>query len=68
MLGKKFGKKFLLVPGKVLGQGEIEESVNVIALEFSETAKKKIGEKGKAIGLLEALEQKIKASDIVIVK
>lgn len=60
-------KKFLLVPGKVLGFGQLDKAVNVIALEFSENAKKKIAEKGKALSIEEAMKQDIKASEVSIV-
>ena len=62
----KIGKKFLLVPGKVLGTGKLDKAVNVIALEFSESARKKISEKGKAVSIQEALNEKIDAKDVAI--
>ena len=40
-----FDKKTLIVPGKILGFGEITKHVTVIALEYSADAKKKISEK-----------------------
>ena len=64
----KTEKKFMLVPGKVLGTGQMEKSLNVIALEFSDSAKKKISEKGRAITIVEALNEKIDAKDVVIVR
>tara|TARA_Y100000310_G_C20105017_1_gene544534 strand:+ start:25 stop:384 length:360 start_codon:yes stop_codon:yes gene_type:complete len=63
----KSGKEFLLVPGKVLGFGQLEKPVKVIALEFSESAAKKIGEKGKAMTIKEALEAKVTPDSVSIV-
>ncbi len=63
----KSDKKYLLVPGKVLGFGNVEKALNVVALEYSESAKAKILEKGKAMSIAEALEAKIKPSDVVII-
>ncbi len=65
--GVKTEKKFVLVPGKVLGTGQMEKGINVIALEFSDSAKKKISEKGKALTIVEALNEKIDAKDVAIV-
>ena len=66
-LSNKLGKKFLFVPGKVLGFGSVEKPMNVIALQFSEAAAKKIAEKGKAITVAEALNQKVNPKEIAIV-
>jgi large subunit ribosomal protein L18e len=63
----KTDKKFILVPGKVLGTGQMEKGLNVIALEFSESAKKKISDKGKTLTLVEAVNEKIEAKDVVII-
>ena len=63
----KTEKKFLLVPGKVLGTGQMEKDLNVIALEFSDSAKKKISKKGQALTIIEALNEKIDAKEIAIV-
>ena len=38
--------EWVLVPGKVLGTGMITKSVNVAALAFSDSAKRKIEEAG----------------------
>ena len=68
-LAKIFKGKNLVVPGKVLGQGQIGEKANVIAFEFSETAKEKIKKAGgKAIQIEEAIEQKIAPKTMIIVK
>ncbi|AJF60373.1 MAG: 50S ribosomal protein L18e [Candidatus Diapherotrites archaeon] len=68
LLGKKFGEKKLVVPGKVLGTGKLSAALDVYALEFSESAKSKIIEiKGKAKSLKELLDGKVNAKDLVIV-
>lgn len=68
-LSEKFGKKTLLVAGKVLAGGNMTKAVSVAAMEYSELGKQKIKTmKGNAWTLNELLESKIKPSDIVIVK
>jgi len=66
-LSEKFKGKTLIVPGKVLGKGEITKTFNVAALEFSDKAKEKIKEKkGKTFNLEEAV--KINPTELIIVK
>lgn len=43
-----------LVPGKVLSLGQVSSKVSVAALQFSETARKKIG---KAMSIAELLKE-----------
>jgi large subunit ribosomal protein L18e len=43
----------VVVPGKVLGSGEIDHPVTVAAFNFSERARAKIMENGRAIDILE---------------
>ena len=50
----------ILVPGKVLANGELEHKVTIAALNASEKAIKKINEKGKFISLKEATKEKAK--------
>jgi large subunit ribosomal protein L18e len=64
---KKLGKRFLVVPGKVLALGELSTPVNVVALEFSEAAEKKINDKGRALTIAGALKEKINPKDTAIV-
>jgi len=62
-LAAKNKGKLLVVPGKVLGTGELENSAEVAAFSFSDSAKKKIEKvKGKVISLQELIESKAKAS------
>lgn len=67
-LAKVLDKKILVVPGKVLGFGELSRPVQVVALEYAPDAKKKILEKGTAMTIREALGKKIKPREMAIVK
>ncbi|MFH1224762.1 MAG: 50S ribosomal protein L18e [Candidatus Diapherotrites archaeon] len=68
-LSKKAAGKFMVVPGKVLGTGDAAEGMRVAALEFSESARKKIeAAKGKAVSLGELVKEKVKKSEILIAK
>ncbi len=68
LLAVKNKGKLLVVPGKVLGKGELSKKVEVAALEFSASALTKINSNGKAMSLVELLNSKRKASEMVIVK
>ena len=66
-LSNKFKDKTFLVTGKVLGKGELNKTLNVAALEFSEKAAEKIKEKnGKVLSLEQAV--KIDAKELMLVK
>lgn len=68
-IARIFKGKGLLVPGKVLGNGQLGEKVTVVALEFSESAREKISKRGgRALSIEEALEAKIEPKALVIVK
>lgn len=54
----------VIVPGKVLGTGELNHNVTVAALNFSEEAKEKIASKGKAISIRELMQQNPKGAKI----
>ena len=62
--------KTLLIPGKVLAQGELNEKTIIVAISASEEAKKKIKAKGEFITLKEFVEKGAKAdlSKVIIVK
>ena len=47
----------LVVPGKVLGTGDLNKKVTVAAYNFSDEAYKKISEKGSAISIKELVEK-----------
>lgn len=54
----------ILVPGKVLSSGEMDHKVTVAAFDFSEEAKKKIG---NAISIQELMKKNPKGSKIKII-
>lgn len=57
----------IVVPGKVLGSGNLPHSIVVAALDFSTGAKEQIAQaNGKAITISELLKQKPKAQDVRI--
>lgn len=59
----------LLVPGKVLGAGDLKVSVTIAALNFSETAIEKINETGgKYLTIEQVLEDNPKGSKIRIMQ
>jgi len=60
-------KDALIVPGKVLGTGEIERKVEVYALGFSESAKQKLKKAGCTFStILEALESNKKIKGEIV--
>ena len=65
---KKFKGKILLVPGKVLSKGELDEKVKIVAVSASEKAIEKINAKGEFILLRDFVSEKVKVSEIMIVK
>ncbi|MET1124080.1 MAG: 50S ribosomal protein L18e [Archaeoglobaceae archaeon] len=59
--------EIVVIPGKVLGGGEISKSVKVAALSFSESAKRKIVEAGgECLKLIEAARANSKGSNVRI--
>ncbi|AEH60873.1 ribosomal protein L15 [Methanosalsum zhilinae DSM 4017] len=61
--------ELLLVPGKVLGSGDLKHSVTVAALGFSETAQKKIlSAGGKCISIESMLNENPSGSGVKILK
>lgn len=59
----------IVVPGKVLGQGELSKKVKIIALSFSESAIKKIEDnKGKFSYINEEIKNNKKAEGLKILK
>ncbi|MCX8190347.1 MAG: 50S ribosomal protein L18e [Candidatus Diapherotrites archaeon] len=68
-LGKKNNDKIFVVPGKVLGNGDIALPIKVIALDVSKSAEQKILEKGGNVQYLaEIIDKKIEGSKLIIVK
>jgi len=58
-------KGAVIIPGKVLGNGELKKDVTVVAYAFSEAALKKIQKK---MTLAELLEKNIKIKGLQILK
>ncbi|MCS3924642.1 50S ribosomal protein L18e [Methanosalsum natronophilum] len=61
--------ELILVPGKVLGAGELKHAVKIAALGFSETAKQKVAEVGgKCISIESLLDENPSGSGVRILK
>jgi len=61
--------EIILIPGKVLSQGEIEKKIKIAALNFSEKAKEKIIKAGASIlSILELIEKNPKAEGVKILR
>ena len=56
----------LIVPGKVLGEGDLTKKVTVVALSFSEQALSKINKNGKTMTIPELVKANPKASKVKI--
>jgi len=69
-LAKKFKGKTLIVPGKVLGKGKLNEKVKIVAVSASESAIKIASKSGEIILLKDFIKTagKVKVSDLVITK
>ncbi len=62
------GKELIVVPGKVLGAGEISKSVIVAAWQFSRQAQEKIRKaKGDCMSIEELIAKKPKTSEVRII-
>jgi len=61
--------KKIVVPGKVLSQGELNKKVDLIALSFSEKAKEKIVKAGgRTITILEEIKKNPEAKGVEVLK
>ncbi|OLS24585.1 MAG: 50S ribosomal protein L18e [Candidatus Heimdallarchaeota archaeon LC_2] len=59
--------EFVVIPGKVLGSGELNHSVNVAAVTFSEGARNKIlAAEGRVLTISELINEKPKGSGVKI--
>jgi large subunit ribosomal protein L18e len=59
----------IIVPGKVLSQGELNKKIKVVALGFSEMARKKIATaKGETSNILEEIKRNPDAKGMRILK
>jgi large subunit ribosomal protein L18e len=62
-------KEIIVIPGKVLSQGEISKKVKIAALNFSEKAREKlIKAGGEAISILKEIKSNPSAKGIKILK
>ena len=60
-------KETIVVPGKVLGVGELDHNVIVAAFKFSGSALDKINKVGKAISINELMKESPKGKKIKII-
>lgn len=61
--------KTIVIPGKVLSQGEITKKLKVVAFKFSEKAKEKLKNAGCEItSIIKEIESNKDAKDIIILK
>ncbi|MFC1682395.1 50S ribosomal protein L18e [Nanoarchaeota archaeon] len=61
--------KIIVVPGKVLSQGKLDKKIKIVALSFSENAKKKIlSSKGETSNILEEIKKNPEAKGVEILK
>lgn len=59
----------IVVPGKVLGQGNVEKKIKVAALSFSEEARRKLNEKKcQVLTLMEEIKSNPKAEGVKLIK
>ena len=59
----------IIVPGKVLGSGELSKKVRICSLGFSESAKEKIKhKKGEIVTILEEIRKNPKAEGVKIIR
>ncbi|MBW3020614.1 50S ribosomal protein L18e [Candidatus Woesearchaeota archaeon] len=66
----KFSKEneTIVVPGKILGDGDLDKKLNIVAFSFSESAKDKILQsKGKMMSIEDLMKEKIKTSEVRII-
>ena len=59
--------EIVVVPGKVLGTGDLNHKLTVAAFSFSESAKEKINSNGKTLSLSELLQSNPKGNKIKII-
>lgn len=58
----------ILVPGKVLGTGELDHAVTVAAVAFSEKARNKITEaQGRVLSIPSLVEENPKGSGVILI-
>ncbi len=57
----------IIVPGKVLGTGELNHKINVYALEYSGNAEEKINTNGKASLIRDLMKEGVKGKKVRII-
>ena len=61
--------EIVVIPGKVLSQGELNKKIKVVALSFSEKAKEKISKaKGETLTILEEIKKNPDAKNVRFLK
>ena len=60
-------KEVIVVPGKVLGTGDLNKSLTIAAFSFSESASQKINQKGKTLTIEELIKTNPKGSRVRII-
>lgn len=59
----------IIVPGKILGSGQLDHNVNVVALGFSKRAEEKIGAAGgRCLNITEILDENPKGNKVRIIE
>lgn len=62
-------EKVILVPGKVLSEGDIDKKIKVVALGFSEKAREKLLKSGcQTLSILEEIKLNPSAKDVKVLK
>ena len=56
----------IIVPGKVLGDGEISTKVTIAAYQFSDVARDKLGKAGKVLTIQELMKENPKGQKVRI--
>jgi large subunit ribosomal protein L18e len=61
--------EIILIPGKVLSQGELNKKIKIAAVNFSEKAKEKITKSGaNSLSILELIKENPKAEGVKILR
>lgn len=65
----KENSEIVVVPGKVLSQGELDKKLKIVALSFSEGAREKIlSAKGEAVSIIEEIKKNPSAKGVKILQ
>jgi len=61
--------KTIVIPGKILSQGNLEKKIKIVALNFSEKAKEKIKKSGsESLTILEEIKSNPEAKGVKIIE